>query len=72
MMGAYIVLFPKGKIRTIIFLGFFGQVLLVPAWVMIGLWFLLQLFSGFSTLGGSIRVELPSGRTSGASSPVRS
>jgi membrane associated rhomboid family serine protease len=53
VMGAYIVLFPKGKIRAIVFLGWFGQVLLVPAWVMIGLWFLLQLVSGFSTLGGS-------------------
>jgi membrane associated rhomboid family serine protease len=53
VMGAYIVLFPKGKIRALIFLGFFGQILLVPAWVMIGLWFLIQLVSGFSTLGGS-------------------
>jgi membrane associated rhomboid family serine protease len=52
VMGAYIVLFPKGKVRTILLLGGFGQILLVPAWVMIGLWFLLQLVSGFSTLGG--------------------
>jgi len=52
VMGAYIVLFPKGKVRAIILLGWFGQILLVPAWVMIGLWFLLQLVSGFSTLGG--------------------
>lgn len=53
VMGAYIVLFPRGKVRAIILLGGFGQILLVPAWVMIGLWFLLQLVSGFSTLGGS-------------------
>ena len=29
----------------------FGQVILVPAWVMLGLWFALQLFSGIMSLG---------------------
>ncbi|MCC7023567.1 MAG: rhomboid family intramembrane serine protease [Thermomicrobiales bacterium] len=53
VMGAYIVLFPQGKVRTIVFFGFFGQVILVPAWVMIGIWFALQLFSGFTTLGAA-------------------
>jgi membrane associated rhomboid family serine protease len=51
VMGAYIVLFPHGRIRTIVIFGFFGQAILVPAWIMIGFWFLLQLFSGFMTLG---------------------
>lgn len=51
VMGAYIVLFPHGKVRTIILFGFFGQIVLVPAWIMIGIWFALQLFSGFSSLG---------------------
>jgi membrane associated rhomboid family serine protease len=48
VMGAYIVLFPHGKVRAIVFY----TVMLVPAWIMIGVWFALQLFSGFSTLGG--------------------
>ena len=48
VMGAYIVLFPHGKIRTIVFY----VLMLVPAWIVIGVWFALQLFSGFSTLGG--------------------
>jgi membrane associated rhomboid family serine protease len=52
VMGAYIVLFPHGRVRTLIFLGYFGQVLLVPAWIMIGIWFALQLFGGFSAIGG--------------------
>jgi membrane associated rhomboid family serine protease len=52
VMGAYIVLFPHGRVRTIIFFGFFGQVLLVPAWVMIGIWFGLQLLGGFAAIGG--------------------
>jgi membrane associated rhomboid family serine protease len=51
VMGAYIVLFPHGKVRALVVFGYFGQVVLVPAWVMIGLWFVLQLFSGFAALG---------------------
>ncbi len=51
VMGAYILLFPHGKVRTIVLFGFIGQIILVPAWVMIGIWFALQLFSGFSALG---------------------
>jgi membrane associated rhomboid family serine protease len=51
VLGAYIVLFPQGKVRALVFFGYFGQVILVPAWVMIGLWFVLQLFSGVASLG---------------------
>jgi membrane associated rhomboid family serine protease len=53
VMGAYIVLFPQGKVRTVVLFGYIGQVILVPAWVMIGLWFVLQLFSGFAALGAA-------------------
>jgi len=51
VMGAYILLFPHGKVRALVFFGYFGQVVLVPAWVMIGLWFVLQLISGVASLG---------------------
>ena len=51
VMGAYIVLFPHGRIRAIVVFGVIGQVILVPAWIMIGIWFLLQLFSGVMSLG---------------------
>jgi membrane associated rhomboid family serine protease len=52
VLGAYIVLFPQGKVRALVFFGFIGQVLL-PAWVMLGLWFLLQLVSGVTSLGAA-------------------
>lgn len=48
VMGAYIVLFPHGRIRTLVFY----VLLYVPAWIVIGAWFVLQLFGGFSSLGG--------------------
>jgi membrane associated rhomboid family serine protease len=51
VLGAYIVLFPHGRVRALVFLGFFIQVILLPAWVMLGLWFVLQLVSGLASLG---------------------
>ena len=51
-LGAYIVLFPGARILSLVFLGFFYQLLNVPALVILGFWFVLQLISGFGSLGG--------------------
>lgn len=51
LLGAYIVLFPHGRIRSLIFLGYFVTVMLIPAWVQIGVWIVLQLVNGFLSLG---------------------
>lgn len=53
LLAAYIVLFPNGRIRTLITLGVFVTMTLLPAWMMIGYWFLLQLISGVLSLGQS-------------------
>jgi membrane associated rhomboid family serine protease len=50
VMGAYIVLFPRATVAVIIPIIFFIPFPL-PAFVLIGFWFLFQLFSGFSSLG---------------------
>ena len=50
-LGAYIVLFPRARILSIVFLGFFYQLLEVPALVVLGYWFALQLISGFGAFG---------------------
>ena len=52
VLGAYIVLFPHGKVRAVVVFGFL-QVIMVPAWIMIGLWFVLQLISGIASLGAA-------------------
>jgi hypothetical protein len=52
VLGAYLVLYPKSRVQTIIPLGFFMRITLLPASVVLGLWFVLQLFSGFLSLGG--------------------
>ena len=50
-LGAYIVLFPDARILSLVFLGFFYQLLEVPALVILGFWFVLQLISGVASLG---------------------
>jgi membrane associated rhomboid family serine protease len=54
VLGAYIVLHPRAPITVLnfppiaFFIGFF---IVVPAWVVIGGWFLIQLLSGIGSLG---------------------
>jgi membrane associated rhomboid family serine protease len=50
VMGAFLVLYPTDKIRTVLFLGVFFSMAYIPAAVLIGLWFLLQLVSGVGSL----------------------
>jgi membrane associated rhomboid family serine protease len=50
-MGAYIVLYPKVKVQTLIFLVVYIRVFLLPAWVLLGQWFVMQLISGVGELG---------------------
>ena len=52
VLGAYLVLFPQSHVATIIPLGYFLRVTMVPAALVLGLWFVLQLFSGVLSLGG--------------------
>ncbi len=49
VMGAYIVLYPRVRVHTLITLGFFFTTVTLPAYVILGYWFLLQLL--FGTVG---------------------
>lgn len=51
VLGAYLVLYPRARVLTLIPIGFFFQAILVPAAFFLGLWFLLQFVSGWSSLG---------------------
>ena len=53
VLGAYLVLFPASRIATFIPLGFFSRLTVLPAAVVLGLWFVLQLFDGVLALGGA-------------------
>jgi membrane associated rhomboid family serine protease len=50
VMGAFLVTYPRDRIRTILFLGFFITVTLLPAGLLIGIWFVMQLFSGVGSV----------------------
>ncbi|MFM7273560.1 MAG: rhomboid family intramembrane serine protease [Gammaproteobacteria bacterium] len=52
VMGAYAVLYPRARVQTLIFLGIWITRVPVPAFVMLGYWFLLQLLGGLPALGG--------------------
>ena len=44
VMGAFIVTFPRDRIRTVLFFFIFIRVAFIPAAFLIGFWFLIQLF----------------------------
>ena len=46
VLGGYILLYPRARVVTIIFIVFFFTILELPAMLVLGLWFLLQLFYG--------------------------
>ncbi len=51
ILGAYLVLFPRARIHTLIFFGFFIQVIKVPAIIVIGFWIVIQLINGILSKG---------------------
>jgi membrane associated rhomboid family serine protease len=52
-LGAYLVLFPGARITSLVFLGFFYQLIDVPAIIVLAFWIILQLIDGFASLGVS-------------------
>ena len=45
VMGAFLVTYPRDRIRTVLLLGWFTRITFIPAALLIGLWFVIQLFS---------------------------
>jgi len=52
-LGAYIVMYPRARVLTVVIF-FFITVMELPALVVLGVWFVLQSFSGFGTLGQGV------------------
>lgn len=51
VLGAYLVLYPSQKVLTLIPLGFWLRLTMLPASIVLGLWFVLQFFQGVVSLG---------------------
>ncbi len=45
VMGAFIVTFPRDRIRSVLFIFIFFRITFIPAALLIGFWFLTQLFN---------------------------
>ncbi len=50
VLGAYLILFPTARILTLVPLFYFIQIVRLPALLLIGFWFILQLFSGVAAI----------------------
>lgn len=50
VLGAYLVLYPRARVLTLVFIVIFIQIVPIPAVVFLGIWFILQLLSGTASL----------------------
>jgi membrane associated rhomboid family serine protease len=46
VMGAYLFVYPRANVLTLVPIVFFVQMMVVPAWVFLAFWFVLQFFQG--------------------------
>ncbi|MFQ5444142.1 MAG: rhomboid family intramembrane serine protease [Nitrospinales bacterium] len=56
ILGAYIVLFPKARVLTLVFLGIFITMIRIPAVILLTIWMLLQISSSIFSGGGGAGV----------------
>lgn len=56
VMGGYLLLFPKARVDVLFIIVIFFRIFAIPAWIVLGVWFGLQLFSGVSSpiAGGGV------------------
>jgi len=53
VLGAYLVMYPNVRVRALVFLGYIARIAELPALVVLGFWFVLQLFNGVASLGAA-------------------
>ncbi len=51
VMGGYLLLFPKARVDVLIILIIIFRIIPVPAWIVLGAWFALQLVQGAAIAG---------------------
>ena len=54
ILGAYLVLFPHGRVDVVAFIVIIPLLLRLPALVVIGFWIVIQFISGLATLGPNV------------------
>ena len=51
VLGAYMVAFPYARVLTMVFFGFFVRIIRIPAFFVLGFWFILQIVYALPSLG---------------------
>jgi len=51
VLGGYLLLYPRVRVHTLVFLGFYVTTIQLPAYLMLGFWILLQLLGGLPSVG---------------------
>lgn len=51
VLGSYVFMFPHAKVTTLIPIFFFFQIVELPAFLFLGIWFVMQAISGLLSLG---------------------
>jgi membrane associated rhomboid family serine protease len=56
VMGGYLLMFPRARIDVLVIIVFIFKVFTIPAWLMLGIWFGLQLVNGLAmdVAGGGV------------------
>jgi membrane associated rhomboid family serine protease len=55
VLGAYLLLFPRASVLTLVTFGFFIRIVKVPAMIVLGFWIVVQLINGLVTFGAGAR-----------------
>jgi len=53
VLGAYLVMFPRNRVRTVVFLGIFFTITMLPALIVIGVWIVMQLLYQFESISAT-------------------
>jgi membrane associated rhomboid family serine protease len=51
VMGGYLLLFPRAKVDVLFIFVIFFRIFAIPAWIVLGIWFAIQIFGGLNTPG---------------------
>jgi membrane associated rhomboid family serine protease len=53
VLGAYLLLYPNANVHVFVWIVIFFRIVNVPAWILLGLWFAMQLVSGLARAPGT-------------------
>jgi rhomboid family protein len=53
VLGGYLLLYPKANVYVFIWIVIFFRIVTIPAWILLGLWFAMQLLSGLGRTPGT-------------------